>query len=64
MDAKNVVTPTYEQLPEEARKLLEERKKKRDGEDLQAVLSSFTIDRRSTISKLKEVEFSSSSQSS
>ena len=36
IDKENIITTTYEHLPEDVRLLLEERKKKRDEEDLQA----------------------------
>ena len=40
IDKENITPSTYEHLPEDVRLLLEERKKKRDEEDLQAALCS------------------------
>ena len=45
IDSDNIIPSTYEHLPEKVRLLLEERKKKRDEEDLQAALASIKVDR-------------------
>ena len=42
IDKENII-PSYEHLPEDVRLLLEERKKKRDEEDLQAALASIKV---------------------
>jgi len=44
-----------------SRLLLEERKKKRDEEDLVAVLASIKVDRRGKVTKIKEIDFASTS---
>jgi hypothetical protein len=41
--------------------MLEERKKKCDEEDLQAVLASIKIDRRDKVTNIKEIDFASTS---
>jgi hypothetical protein len=41
--------------------MLEERKKKRDEEDMQAVLASFKVDRQGNITKVKDIAFTSTS---
>ena len=41
--------------------MLEERKKKRDEEDLLAALASIKVDRRGKVTKIKEIEFASTS---
>ncbi|XP_022682664.1 metal tolerance protein 7 isoform X4 [Setaria italica] len=61
VNAKNIMNPTFEQLPKEVRQMLEERKKKRDAEDLQAAIASFEVDRRGTVKKIKEIDFASTS---
>ena len=48
-------------LPEDVCLLLEERKKKRDEEDLLAVLASIKVDRRGKVTKIKEIDFASTS---
>ena len=45
IDKDDVILATYEHLPEEVRQMLEERKKKRDEEDLPAALASIKVDR-------------------
>ena len=45
IDKDNIIPSTYEHLPEEVHLLLEERKKKCDGEDLLAALASIKVDR-------------------
>ena len=41
--------------------MLEERKKKRDGENLLVVLASIKVDRRGKVTKIKEIDFASTS---
>ena len=45
IDPDNIIPVTYEHLPEDVRLMLEERKKKRDEEDLLAALVSIKVDR-------------------
>ena len=61
IDKENIIPSTYEHLPEDVRLLLEERKKKRDEEDLQAALASIKVVRRGKITKIKEIDFASTS---
>ena len=61
IDKENIIPLTYEHLPEDVRLLLEERKKKRDEEDLQAALASIKVDRRGKVTKIKEIDFASTS---
>ena len=61
IDKENIIPSTYEHLPEDVRLLLEERKKKRDEEDLQAALASIKVDRRGNVTKVKEIDFASTS---
>ena len=61
INKKNIIPSTYEHLPEDVRLLLEERKKKRDEEDLQAALASIKVDRRGNVTKIKEIDFASTS---
>jgi len=49
----------YEYFPEDVCQMLEERKKKRDEEDLQVALASIKVDRRSKVTKIKEIDFAS-----
>ena len=49
----------YEHFPEDVCQMLEERKKKRDEEDLQVALASIKVDRRSKVTKIKEIDFAS-----
>ncbi|XP_039778288.1 ras-related protein Rab-2-A-like [Panicum virgatum] len=44
IDKDNIITATAEHLPEDIRQMLEERKKKRDEEDLKAGLASIKVD--------------------
>ena len=41
--------------------MLEERNKKRDDEDLKATLASIMVDRRGKVTKIKEIDFTSTS---
>ena len=59
IDKENIIPSTYEHLPEDVRLLLEERKKMRDEEDLQAALASIKVDRRGKVTKIKEIDFAS-----
>ena len=61
VDAENIIPTTEEHLPEDIRQLLEERKKKRDEEDLKAALASIKVDRRGKVTKIKEIDFTSTS---
>src|SRR6185503_12223004 len=59
IDKEDIIPSTYEHLPEDVRLLPEERKKKRDEEDLQAALASIKVDRRGKVTKIKEIDFAS-----
>jgi len=59
IDKDNIIPPTEEHLPEDVRQLLEERKKKRDEEDLRAALASIKVDRHGKVTKIKEIDFTS-----
>ena len=61
IDKENIIPSTYEHLPEDVCLLLEERKKKRDEEDLQEALASIKVDRRGKVTKIKEFDFASTS---
>ena len=61
IDKENIIPSTYENLPEDVRLLLEERKKKHDEEDLKATLASIKVDRHGKITKIKEIDFTSTS---
>ena len=61
IDKDNVISTTEEHLPGDIRQLLEERKKKRDDEDLKAALASIKVDRRGKVTKIKEIDFTSTS---
>jgi len=61
INKENIIPSTYEHLPKDVRLLLEERKKKRDEEDLQAALVSIEVDRRGKVTKIKEIDFASTS---
>ena len=60
IDKENII-PSYEHLPENVRLLLEERKKKRDEEDLQAALASIKVGRGGKVTKIKEIDITSTS---
>ena len=60
IDKDNIIPATYEHLPEDVRLVLEERKKKRN-EDLLAALASIKVDRRGKVTKIKEIDFASTS---
>ena len=57
IDKDNIIPVTYEHLPEDVRLVREERKKKRDEEDLLAALASIKVDRRGKVTKIKEIDF-------
>ena len=61
VDKDNIIPTTYEHLPKDVHLLLVERKKMRDEEDLLAVLASIKVDRRGKITKIKEIDFASTS---
>ena len=61
VDTENIIPTTEEHLPEDIRQLLEERKKKRDEEDLRAALASMKVDRCGKVTKIKEIDFTSTS---
>ena len=61
IDKDNIIPATYEHLPEDVRQMLEECKKKRDGEDLQAELASIMVNRHGKVTKIKEIDFASTS---
>ena len=61
VDMENIIPTTKEHLPEDIHQLLEERKKKRDEEDLKAALASIKVDRRGKVTKIKEIDFNSTS---
>ena len=62
IDPDNIIPVTYGHLPEDIRLVLEERKKKRDGENLLVVLASIKVDRRGKVTKVKEIDFASTSK--
>ena len=59
IDTENINPTTEEHLPEDVRQLLEERKKKCDEEDLRATLASIKVDRHGKVTKIKEINFTS-----
>ena len=61
IDKDNTIPVMYEHLPEDVRLVLEKRKKKRDEEDLLAALASIKVDRRGKVTKIKEIDFASTS---
>ena len=61
IDKDDVILATYEHLPEEVRQMLEERKKKRDEEDLQAAFASIKVGRGGKVTKIKVIDFTSTS---
>ena len=59
---KKIITPaTYEHLPEDVRLMLEERKKMGNEEDLLAALASIKVDRHDKVTRIKEIDFASTS---
>jgi len=61
VDTENIIPTTKEHLPEDIRQLLEECKKKRDEEDLKTALASIKVDRRGKVTKIKKIDFTSTS---
>ena len=61
IDKDNIIPVTYEHLPEDVRLVREERKKNRDEEDLLAALASIKVDRRGKVTKIKGIDFASTS---
>jgi hypothetical protein len=61
VDKDNTIPCTEEHLPEDIRQLLEERKKKCDEEDMKVALASIKVDRRGKVTKIKEIDFNSTS---
>ena len=61
IDKDNIIPTAEEHLPKDVRQLLEELKKKPDEEDLKAVLASIKVDRRGKDTKIKEIDFTSTS---
>ena len=61
VDKDNTIPCTEEHLPEDIRQLLEERKKKCDEENLKAALASIKVDRRGKVTKIKEIDSTSTS---
>ena len=57
VDTENIIPTTEEHLPEDIRQLLEERKKKRDEEDLKVAFASIKVDRCGKVTKIKEIDF-------
>jgi len=57
----NIIPTTEEHLLEDVRQLLEECKKKRDEEDRKAALASIKVDRCGKVTKMKEIDFTSTS---
>ena len=55
IDKDNIIPATYEHLPKDVCRMLEERKKKRDEDDLQAALASIKVDRRGKVTKINEI---------
>ena len=61
IDKENIIPATYEHIHEDVRLVLEERKEKHDEEDLLAALASIKVNRRGKVTKIKEIDFASSS---
>jgi len=61
IDKDNIIPAMYEHVPEDVCQMLEERKKKHDEEDLQVALASIKVDRRGKVTKIKEIDFASTS---
>ena len=59
LNKENIIPSTKEHLSEDIRQLLEERKKKCDEENLKAALASIKVDRRGKVTKIKEIDFTS-----
>ena len=61
VDNDNIIEATANHLPEDNRLMLKECKQKRDEEDLIAALASIKVDRRGNVTKIKEIDFASTS---
>ena len=61
IDKDNIIPTTYEHHPEDVRLVLEEHKKKHDEEDLLAALASIKVDRCGNVTKIKVIDFASTS---
>ena len=61
IDKDNIIEATTDHIPEDIRLMLEEHKKKRNEEDLLAALASIKVDRRGKVTKIKEIDFASTS---
>ena len=57
IETENIILATEEHFSEDVCQLLEERKKKRDKEDLKAALASIKVDRRGKVTMIKEIDF-------
>ena len=62
IDKDNIIEATTDHIPEDICLMPEEHKKKRDEEDLQAALASIKVDRRGKVTKVKEIDFASTSK--
>ena len=63
IDKDNIILATAKHLSEDVRQQLEERKKKHDEEDLKAALASIKVHRCGKVTKIKEIDFTSTSTS-
>ena len=61
VDKDDIIEATADHLPEVIRQMLEEHKKKRDEEDLKAAVASIKVDWRGKVTKIKEIDFASTS---
>ena len=61
VDKDDIIEATADHLPEDSRLMLKERKQKCDEEDLIAALASIKVDRRGKVTKIKEIDFTSTS---
>ena len=61
VDNDNIIEATANHLPEDSRLMLKECKQKRDEEDLIAALASIKVDRNGKVTKIKEIDFASTS---
>ena len=53
----NIIKPSVHRLPEEIRKMLEERAKARAAGDLEHALACLELDRRGAIKKIQDIDF-------
>jgi len=61
LDEDNIIEAKVQDLPEDIRQMLEERKKKCDEEDLKAALAIIKVDRRGKVTKVTDIVFPSAS---